>query len=165
MTRSLVLMDVSNLYHCMKKKFGGRLDYQKFLEHLTCSGLVIYRAIAYGSQLAGEAEGFITFLKRNGYEVRFKQVKQYPDGTHKANLDIEIAMDAVKILESVDVVVLGSADGDFASLIDYIQSRGKRCFVYGSDISSELKQIADEYYEFAPEHLVGDGDAASNIPA
>lgn len=153
MNKVLVLVDVPNIYFTLRKNLDGRLDYTKFLNRLQES-FIIHRAIAYGGQLSDEAESFISVLQSVGYETRFKPVQVFSDGSKRANFDLDIAMDAVRILPSVDIVVLVSGDGDFVPVIEYIQSRGKRCFVWGSKISKELRSIANEAFEITPEYLI-----------
>ena len=43
------------------------------------------------------------------------------DGSKKADWDVGIAVDAIRIGEILDVVVLVSGDGDFVELVDYLK--------------------------------------------
>jgi len=150
MQKILLLADVSNLYFTIHKKFGpnARMDYEKLLSRFNTDSSMVYRAIAYtGFSEAGSS--FLSALDRIGFEVRTKQTRAFSDGTKKANCDMELAMDAVRILDCVDVVVIASADGDFAPVVDYIQSKGKRCFVIGCNISNLLRD-ADKVLEVGP---------------
>jgi uncharacterized LabA/DUF88 family protein len=54
-------------------------------------------------------------------------------------MDIELAVDAMKLAEHVDQIVLFSGDGDFRSLVEAVQRRG----VF-STISSQPPMIGDE---------------------
>src|SRR5436853_2415024 len=142
----LLLIDVANLYHTLLKTFNGKFNYGKFYQFFEEHG-TIHRAIAFGAQLDDEASSFISFLQHTGYEVRIKKVKVFDTGQKKANCDIDIAVEAIKTFNDCDIVVLVSSDGDFASLVEFIQSRGKRCFIYGCGISEDLQRTADESFE------------------
>jgi uncharacterized LabA/DUF88 family protein len=61
----------------------------------------------------------------------------------KGNMDIELAVDAMELAESIDQMVLFSGDGDFRSLVEAVQRRGVRVIVV-STISSQPPMIADE---------------------
>jgi uncharacterized LabA/DUF88 family protein len=58
-------------------------------------------------------------------------------------MDIELAVDAMELAESIDQMVLFSGDGDFRSLVETVQRRGVRVTVV-STISSQPPMIADE---------------------
>ena len=58
-------MDVSNLYYSTVNKFDGKkLDYKAYLKYIEDLGK-IKTAIAFGAQMNKEANGFITYLKKN----------------------------------------------------------------------------------------------------
>ena len=54
-----------------------------------------------------------------------------PAGRRKAkgNMDIESAIDAMEMSESLDHLVIFSGDGDFRSLVEALQHKGKRVSV------------------------------------
>ena len=56
---------------------------------------------------------FITWLSRNGFRVRTKLLRRYEDGTTKANLDMELAIDLLTQAPHIDVAIIVSGDGDF----------------------------------------------------
>ena len=153
MNRILLLIDVSNLYYCVGKKFPGlRLDYRQLIKLVEKKGTIV-RAIAYGSQMNGQAESFIGFLNTMGIETKFKEplVYQNADGNEnrKADWDVGIAMDAVRMLDIYDTLVLASADGDMSELIRWVQERGRRTIVIGTRINRLLRDIAGENIEIS----------------
>jgi uncharacterized LabA/DUF88 family protein len=85
----------------------------------------------------------IDWLDYNGYTVVTKATKEFIDASGrrkvKGNMDIELAVDAMKLAEHVDQMVLFSGDGDFRSLVEAVQRRG-----VVSTISSQPPMIADE---------------------
>lgn len=62
----------------------------------------------------------------------------------KCNFDVEISVDAVKMLEHYDTFCLFSGDADFAYLNDFLKKKGKRVIIIkGGHITTQLKQTAD----------------------
>lgn len=154
--RVLVLADVSNLYYCVGKRFnGGKLNYQKLLR-AAIGDNELYRAIAYGAEIEDEAANFKAALRSFGYEPKYKQPRVYPiQGREfrKADWDVGIAMDVVKMLDNVDIVVYCSADGDLAPSLEYVQFRGKQTHVLACGISRDLKDVCNKWTEIVEELL------------
>lgn len=65
----------------------------------------------------------------------------------KANWDVGIAIDVVRMINRLDTIVIGSADGDFAALVEWIKEQGCRCNIIACEISSDLKGVADSCIE------------------
>jgi uncharacterized LabA/DUF88 family protein len=67
----------------------------------------------------------------------------------KADWDVGITIDAVKIAQSVDTIVLASGDGDFLQLVEYLKNQGKRVEVmaFGRSSSLRLKEVVDEFID------------------
>ena len=154
MKRVGLFMDVSNLYHTIGKKFSRKLHYRKYMDFVADLG-EIQQAVAYGAQVSNEATKFITCLKEIGYMTKYKAPKAFADGSMKANWDVGITVDVITMLDKLDLVVLGSADGDFSDLVAYVQARGVSCVVLACNISYELKDIATKCIEI-PESLLED---------
>lgn len=153
-----IFADVSNLYYCVGKKWEGRkLNYEKYLEIAQGDSMRI-RAIAYGAQVADEAVNFISALRHFGYETKYRQpkVSRGVDGKEirKADWDVGIAMDVVRILPRLDIVILGTADPDMVPLVNFIQERGSIARIVACGISRELKDVADSFLEITEPMLV-----------
>lgn len=89
-----------------------------------------------------QAKSLVAYLKRYaGYKVIEKPLRRYDDGTVKANLDIELAIDMLTIAEHVDTIVLVSGDGDFVRLVETVQFRGVRVEVIGLEGSTATALI------------------------
>lgn len=140
------MVDLSNLYYCVKTKFGRRLDLKKFLDQAT-EKFPNYRAIAYGAEIAANPiHSFKSVLVRIGFELRFKAAKIYKTQGkefRKADWDVGIAVDIIEMIDEYDVLILGSADGDMVPCIEYIKKRGKQCFVLAAGISKDLQDSVD----------------------
>lgn len=105
---------------------------------------------------------FLRFLSRSGFQVVTKPVRVYKDylteeAMFKANLDIEIVLDMLRIAPHVDEIVLVSGDGDFVPVLKELQNYGVRTIVVttlskeaqanGYKASEELIDVADEFVE------------------
>jgi len=82
-----------------------------------------------------------------GYRVVTKPIKKLPDGSIKANMDMEMALEILDQAPFLDEIVIVSGDGDFVSLIDRLVQMGKRVVVIGPNPFSapELIQACHEF--------------------
>jgi uncharacterized LabA/DUF88 family protein len=89
----------------------------------------------------------IDWLDYNGYTVVTKPTKEFVDQTGrrkiKGNMDIELAVDVMELADAVDHIVLFSGDGDFRSLVEAVQRRGRKVSVV-STLATQPPMIADE---------------------
>jgi uncharacterized LabA/DUF88 family protein len=142
-----VFIDVANLYYAARGQ-DVDVDYVALLKHAT-KGRDLIRAYAY-SGLDPENENqrkFLDFLSKNGYKVVHKDIRKFGDGRVKANLDIELVVDLFRLAPRMDIAVVISGDGDFASAIRALQDIGVRCEVisFRPNTSSDLIAVADEF--------------------
>ncbi len=148
-----LFVDISNLYYCIGKKFEGRkLDYQKLLGVGSEFGH-IQRAHAYGTQMAEEALPFITCLKKLGYDTKYKRPRILDTQAgeekriRKADWDVGLAMDVVRLIERVDTVIICSSDPDLTPLVQWVKDQGVRCVILACGVSRELRETADQFFE------------------
>jgi uncharacterized LabA/DUF88 family protein len=142
-----IFIDVANLYYSARGQ-DVDVDYVALLKHAT-KGRDLIRAYAY-SGLDPENENqrkFLDFLSKNGYKVVHKDIRKFGDGRVKANLDIELVVDLFRLAPRMDIAVVISGDGDFASAIRALQDIGVRCEVisFRPNTSSDLIAVADEF--------------------
>jgi len=164
MKRVGIFMEVSNLYFCISKKFRGRkLDYKKFYSHVEDLGKIVL-AYAYGSQKNKEASGFLHCLKQAGFTPKYGKPKIFINGDStrcKADHDVDIVIDVVDNIDKVDLIILGTADGDLLALVNWIRRQGKEVVVFATNISKDLKRAADDYIEI-PKSLLEDSVKKDN---
>lgn len=144
MARVAILLDISNLYYTLRRHREDRkLDFEKFLEFVADFGPTRFM-IAYGSKRGEEADRFIQYLRGIGFEPKYKDVKEYVGEStiRKANWDVGIAMDVVERIDDYDTLILGTADGDMAPVVQWATQQGKRVIIFGCRISRELQAIA-----------------------
>ena len=144
-----VFVDVANIFYAAKAA-GVDIDYVTLLRSAT-AGRDFVRAYAY-TGLDPENENqrqFHAFLARSGYRVVSKDIRKYGDGRIKANLDIELVVDMMRMAEHIDIAVVVSGDGDFAPAIRAVQQMGVRVEVisFRGNTSSDLIDVADVFLD------------------
>ena len=147
--RVAVLIDVQNLYHSAKNIYGSRANFREILK-LGVSQRNLIRAFAYVVRTkTGEEKPFFEAITKLGIETRVRDLQEFYGGLKKADWDVGITIDAIRISPSVDVVVLASGDGDFIQLVEYLKNQGKRVEIiaFGKSASLKLKEIADEFLD------------------
>ncbi|OGZ26953.1 MAG: hypothetical protein A2427_00020 [Candidatus Nealsonbacteria bacterium RIFOXYC1_FULL_40_7] len=144
-----VLIDVQNLYHSAKNLYGARVNFREILK-LAVSNRNLIRVFGYVvSTKTGEERPFFEALTNLGIETRVRELQEFYGGAKKADWDVGIVIDAVRLSPSVDVLVLVSGDGDFISLVEYLKNQGKRVEViaFGKSASGKLKEVSDEFLD------------------
>jgi uncharacterized LabA/DUF88 family protein len=162
-----MFVDVANLYYAARGQ-DVDVDYVALLKHAT-KGRDLIRAYAY-SGLDPENENqrkFLDFLNKNGYKVVHKDIRKFGDGRVKANLDIELVVDMLRLGDRMDIAVVVSGDGDFASAIRALQDRGVRCEVisFRPNTSSDLIAVADEFIDIMKVASIERGNASKMMGA
>lgn len=136
-------------------RLRARFDWARVLGLLTKDRQLV-RAVAYSPvhddpNVSIETQRFAEPFLDKGFKLVTKAFKRFADGTIKANVDIELALDVVTMLDRLDVVCLVSGDGDFQPLVEYVQRRGVRCEVIGvaQSTAGQLRNAADLYIDLA----------------
>lgn len=147
-----VFVDGSNMYHSSKSLYQTNVNFGKILEQAV-AGRQLVRAIAYVIRSSGQEElAFFDALEKQGFEVKSKDLQVFSSGAKKGDWDVGIAIDTIKLASRLDTVVLVSGDGDFASLVEYLQmSKGCRVEVmaFTESASLKLKEAADEFIDLS----------------
>lgn len=144
-----VLIDVQNMYHSARNLYQTRVNFGEILSSAVASRNLI-RAFAYVVRTkTGEEKPFFEALIKLGIETRVKDLQEFYGGAKKADWDVGLVIDAVRMAQSVDAIVIVSGDGDFISLVEYLKNQGKRVEVmaFGKSTSSHLREIADEFID------------------
>ncbi len=145
--RIAVLVDVQNLYYSGKNLYSSRVNFQNLLKQATADRVLI-RSIAYVIKSDEKESDFFDAVNKSGFEIKAKEIQVFPDGSKKGDWDIGITMDAVRLAEKVDSIVLISGDGDYIPVVTYIQQRFG-CLVeviaFDQTCSSALKEVADDF--------------------
>lgn len=142
-----IFVDVQNIFYA-SKQFNARLDFDKLLKTAVGSRRLI-RAIAYVVQSPDiDQSSFISMLQQKSYEVRRKDLRQRSDGSAKGDWDMGMAIDVMRFVNTLDVVVLVSGDGDFVSLLNLVKTIGPRV-----EVISFLHNTARDLINSADKHI------------
>ncbi len=91
---------------------------------------------------------FFEALEKAGFELRMKDLQIFAGGMKKGDWDVGIAVDAIRMMPSLDVVILVTGDGDFVPLVNYLKWAGG-CVVevasFRRSASSKIVEAADEF--------------------
>jgi uncharacterized LabA/DUF88 family protein len=148
-----VFIDVQNLYYSAKNLFGKKVNFGNIVKE-SVAGRKLIRAIAYVVRTeTKEEQPFFEALYNLGIETREKDLQIYQSGLKKADWDVGLALDAIRLAPSLDAIVVVSGDGDYLPLVDYLQSMGKQVEVaaFGETTSSKLIEQADDILDLSQE--------------
>lgn len=149
--RVAVLIDVQNMYHSAKNLYSARVNFKEVLR-TAVAGRKLIRAIAYLVETeSGEEKSFIGALAKIGIEVKTKDLQVFYGGLKKADWDVGIAIDAIKLSPSVDVIVLISGDGDYLPLVEYLKNQGRQveAIAFGKSTSSKLREAVEDFTDLS----------------
>ncbi|BAZ11438.1 hypothetical protein NIES4071_32640 [Calothrix sp. NIES-4071] len=154
--RVAIFIDGANLFYAAMQ-LNLEIDYAKLLRCLAKDRQLV-RAYFYTAcdSTNDKQQGFLLWMSRNGYRVVTKELIQFPDGSKKANLDVEIAVDMITLSRHCDTIVLLSGDGDLAYAVNSIAYKGVQVEVVSlaSMTSDSLINVADCYTDL--EEIKGD---------
>lgn len=165
-----VFVDVANMYHSAKNLYSAKVNFKEVLREAVANRRLI-RAIAYVIRSESEEEkGFFGALDSQGFEVKAKDLQVFAGGAKKADWDVGIAVDAIKLADRLDSVVLVSGDGDYVPLVTYLKEN-KGCQVeviaFGKTTSAKLIDAADDYIDLGADlkrFLISDQRKIKFIP-
>jgi len=144
-----VFIDTQNLYHSAKNLYKSRVNFGNVLKEAVAGRLLI-RAIAYViTTESGEERNFFDALIKLGIETKTKDLQIFLGGAKKADWDVGIAIDAVRMAPKLDAIIIASGDGDFVPLIEYLHNQGCQAEVvaFGKSASQRLKETADDFID------------------
>lgn len=172
--RVAVFIDGNNLFHAARFH-NIDIDYNKLLRVLLGDGRLLRAFFYTGVDVGAERQqGFLLWMRRNGFRVVQKELKTFYDGTRKANLDVEIAVDMLSLAGRYDTAVLVSGDEDFVYAINAVAYKGCRVEVAGfrSNTAPRLIDVADFFIDLGDiadlirkdSSQAGDYDIPSFVP-
>ena len=147
--RVAVFIDGNNLFHAARFH-NIDIDYNKLLRVLLGDGRLLRAFFYTGVDVGAERQqGFLLWMRRNGFRVIQKELKTFHDGTRKANLDVEIAVDMLSLAGRYDTAVLVSGDEDFVYAVNAVAYKGCRVEVAGfrSNTAPKLIDVADYFID------------------
>lgn len=147
-----ILIDTQNVYHGAKNLYNAKVNFQNIIID-ALAGRDLIRAIAYVINTDSlEERTFFDALGKMGIETKIKDIQIFSSGSMKADWDIGLAVDAIRLAPKLDVIVIVSGDGDFSHLIDYLQGTfGCRVegMAFGKSASQMLKEKVNTFIDLA----------------
>ncbi|MES2315117.1 MAG: NYN domain-containing protein [Patescibacteria group bacterium] len=146
-----VFIDTQNLYHSARNLYKARVNFGAVLKDAV-AGRALVRAVAYViTTEAGDEKNFFEALEKQGIETKTKDLQIFAGGSKKADWDVGLAVDAIKMASRLDSVVIVSGDGDFVPLVEYLQSIGIQVEVvsFGQSTSGKLREAVDDFVDLS----------------
>jgi uncharacterized LabA/DUF88 family protein len=154
-----LFIDGANLY-ATSRALGFDIDYRKLLSSFQKRGYLVrayYYTALVEDQEYSSIRPLIDWLDYNGFKVVTKPAKEFTDSTGrrkiKGNMDIELTVDALELAEYVDHYVIFSGDGDFRTLVEALQRKGRKVSIVSTMasqppmISDDLRRQADNFID------------------
>jgi len=120
----------------------------------------LVRSIAYVIERDGvDQVSFFDHLRYCGFEVRKREIIERIDGSRKAEWELAMAMDMLRIAEKVDSIIIVSGNGVFADIVPMLQAKGVKveCCAFKESMSDLLVRSVDQYHLLGEEHLYSGG--------
>ncbi len=158
--RVAVLIDTQNLYHSAKNLYKCKVNFAGVLK-TALGGRKLIRALSYVVNTeSGEELPFFEAMEKIGIEIKTKDLQIFYGGAKKADWDVGLAVDAIKLSAKVDAIVLVTGDGDFLPLVEYLKSQGCQVegITFGRSASAKFKEKVDDFIdmdEHPQEFLIG----------
>jgi len=147
--RVAILIDTQNLYHSAKNLYKAKVNFGNVVK-TALGGRKLIRALSYVVNTeSGEESAFFEALEKVGIEIKTKDLQIFFGGAKKADWDVGLAIDAIKLSLKVDAIVLATGDGDFIPLVEYVKSQGCQVEVisFGRSSSSRLREVVDDFID------------------
>ena len=145
-----IFIDTQNLYHCAKNIYGAKVNFDQIVKDGLADRQLI-RAVAYViTTESGDEKNFFEALGKMGIETKTKNLQIFSGGSKKADWDVGLAVDAIKLAPKLDAVIIVSGDGDFVPLVEYLKvNEGCQVEVmsFGKSSSAKLIEASDDFID------------------
>lgn len=158
--RVAIFIDTQNLYHSAKNLYKAKVNFGAVVAAALGERKLV-RALSYVVNTeSGEESAFFEALEKVGIEIKTKDLQIFYGGAKKADWDVGMAVDAIKIAPKVDAIILATGDGDFIPLVEYVKSQGCQVEVitFGRSASGKLREVVDDFIDLdenPSEFLIG----------
>ncbi len=148
--RVAVFIDTQNLYHSARNLYNAKVNFGAIME-AAVSKRTLIRALAYViTTEAGDETQFFEALTKLGIETKTKDLQIFYGGAKKADWDVGMAVDAIRLAPKVDTIVLATGDGDFVPLVNFLKEHfGVQVEVisFGKSSSSKLREACEDFID------------------
>ena len=147
-----VFVDAQNMYHSARNLYKARVNFKEVLS-VAVAGRTLIRAITYVIKTeSGEEKSFFEAMEKLGFEIKEKDLQIFAGGAKKADWDVGLAVDTIKLADKLDVVVIVSGDGDYEPLVEYLKiNKGCRveAVAFGETASGKLLGVVDDFIDLS----------------
>jgi uncharacterized LabA/DUF88 family protein len=147
--RIVILIDGASLFYAASQ-LGIEVDYAKLLCCLTKHRRLVRAYFYTGVDSTNDKQQrFLLWMRRHGYRVVTKDLITHADGSQKANLEVEMAIDMITLVQYCDRIILLTGNGDLSYAVDKIAYQGVQVEVVGlsSMTSNQLIDLADRFID------------------
>ncbi len=147
--RVAIFIDTQNLYHSAKNLYKSKVNFGAVV-NAALGNRRLVRALSYVVNTeSGEESAFFEALEKVGIEIKTKDLQIFYGGAKKADWDVGMAVDAIKMAHKVDAIILATGDGDFIPLVEYVKSQGCQVEVitFGRSASGKLREVVDDFID------------------
>lgn len=147
--RVAIFIDAASLFRAALQ-LGFIIDYSRLLTYLIDGDRLLRSFFYIGIDPTNmKQQGFLLWMRRNGYRVIEKELTQHPDGSKKASVGVEIAVDMLSLIGYYDTAVLIGGNDDLTYAVNAVSYKGVRVEVVGlrSMTSESLVHVADHYID------------------
>lgn len=156
-----IFIDTQNLYHSARNLYGARVNFANVMKE-ALAGRNLIRALAYlVTTEGGEEKGFLEALGKIGIEIKTKDLMVFQSGAKKADWDVGLAVDAIKLAPKLDAIIICSGDSDFVPLVEYLKENmgcQVEAVAFGKSTSSKLREAVDDFMDLSDDpkkYLIG----------
>ena len=147
-----LFIDAQNLYHSANRIYNANVNFKNLLPEVI-AGRKLIRSIAYVITTdTGEENPFFEALEKVGVETKTKDLQVFYGGVKKADWDVGLAVDAIRLAPKLDAIVIFSGDGDYVPLVEYLKLNAG-CQVeivsIGKTTSQRLVEVADDFFDIS----------------
>jgi len=140
-----VFVDVQNMYYSAKNLYSSKVDFEKLLDAAVMNRKLV-RASAYVIKAdTPDESNFFEALRKIGYEVEIKELKEFYGGEKKGDWDLGMTVDMIQQAKKLDTIVLVTG----AVLVDHLKSMGCRVEVmsFGRSSAKEIRESATNFID------------------
>lgn len=145
--RVAIFIDASSLFYAAQT-LTITVDYGRLLSQLVGEARLLRAFFYTGIDSTNQKQqGFLLWLRRHGYRVIAKELVLLPDGTRKANIEVEMAVDMLNLAPYYDTAIVVSGKGELTYAVDAVSYLGVRVEVVSlrAMTSDSLLSVADAY--------------------
>ena len=147
-----IFVDAQNMYHSARNLYKARVNFKEVLS-VAVAGRTLIRAITYVIKTeSGEEKSFFEAMEKLGFEIKEKDLQIFAGGAKKADWDVGLAVDTIKLADKLDVIVIVSGDGDYEPLVEYLKiNKGCRveAVAFGETASGKLLGVVDDFIDLS----------------